>query len=483
MASVWYIGNYRQRKITSKDWIAAGIIGAQDSTWDWRNGWSVPESEFNSSQLNMLSADLEFLTGQVDGPRIFPAPYRFPNFDEGSDLSAYAYYKELRTVFDTVTQGSAKEHVSDVVVRTVSRSTPELWHTFADKADGASPEVLDSGQSSSIYLGSGDSEAPTISNGQLVAHPSGGSSAAWYLQSELKSVVTRIGARFVFAGGSNSNGSAALGICNQRIVTVNGVEQPPDMSLHLTVTPTAWTYGVWSGPNNGNGFLQLIGSGNFITPLAADGITEHEVEAFIVGNTVTIDLPDGTRKVFTDSRIGDSSYGGAHVFFEQYANNSDADNTTAFTHLWATSGRSKPKEAEPFRGWSKVFVGDQSGTATIISAYSPVTVPGFASDNLVIAPPSGEILVRLGCYLLIPDAASMYVGVVWATANANGTSTNLISEDAGNRHVSSVHHISGLVPGTTYSLTPQVNSSVAGSGAQCDPANFKNTIITVDPVY
>jgi hypothetical protein len=40
----------------------------------------------------------------------------------------------------------------------------------------------------------------------------------------------------------------------------------------------------------------------------------------------------------TDSRIGDASYGGPNVFFEQYANDADTDNKVAFTHVWASSG-------------------------------------------------------------------------------------------------------------------------------------------------
>lgn len=100
MASVWYIGSYRYRKISARDWQEADIAATEDSVWDRHNGWSIPESHFSQDPLDVLSADSTFLTGQADGPRTFPAPV--PSFDLSEDvnLSAYAYYKQLKKAFE-----------------------------------------------------------------------------------------------------------------------------------------------------------------------------------------------------------------------------------------------------------------------------------------------------------------------------------------------------------------------------------------------
>ena len=100
MASVWSIGSYRYHKISARDWQEADIAATEDSVWDRHNGWSIPESHFSQDQLDVLSADSTFLTGQADGPRTFPAPV--PSFDLSEDvnLSAYAYYKQLKKAFE-----------------------------------------------------------------------------------------------------------------------------------------------------------------------------------------------------------------------------------------------------------------------------------------------------------------------------------------------------------------------------------------------
>lgn len=72
MASVWYVGRATERKLTPSDWAAAGVTGdiVGESVWNKTNGWSIPEANFSTAQLNILrQVTAEFKTGQVDGPR------------------------------------------------------------------------------------------------------------------------------------------------------------------------------------------------------------------------------------------------------------------------------------------------------------------------------------------------------------------------------------------------------------------------------
>ena len=100
MSSVWYIrSGVRRRTISVEDWAKLGVTATEDSHWDYENGWSLPESDFNSQQLAYLDADVEFLTGQSDGPRVFPSPA--PIYKNDNPVSAYAYYKALKDSFES----------------------------------------------------------------------------------------------------------------------------------------------------------------------------------------------------------------------------------------------------------------------------------------------------------------------------------------------------------------------------------------------
>lgn len=95
--SVWFIGHWGTKTITSEDWASAGFT-ASSVTWSAENGWSVPESVFSTDQLIYLSGDIGFLLGQ-SGARGTPSPG--PDLDN-YELSAYVYFLKARDLYNRI---------------------------------------------------------------------------------------------------------------------------------------------------------------------------------------------------------------------------------------------------------------------------------------------------------------------------------------------------------------------------------------------
>ena len=338
-----------------------------------------------------------------------------------------------------------------ITERGTPRALPELYSVFAGEADGAAPTTFDSGQAASVYVNG--TPAPVVSSGQLVASPTGSGVQACYFKGTLSGVGTRIGGRFTFPAGSTSTGAAALAITNASLSS----ETATDMSCHLVIAPTSWTFAVWAGPNNGNTGIQYLGGTDFNPPLATDGLTEYEAEVFINGTTAEIHLPDGTTVSVTDSRIGDASYGGPNVFFEQYANDADTDNKVAFTHVWASSGMSKPSQPV-FTGWRKAAASVATAPVAVpAETFTDIPLPGDGSVTFV-APPSGQVIARVGATLDVTTGTLIYLGVrvtptsaLWSNQVAEAATTNA--------YYQTDIIVPNLTPGVVYALNPWVYSA------------------------
>jgi hypothetical protein len=357
-------------------------------------------------------------------------------------------------------------YFGDIIDRKVPRATPELWTSFADKADGAAPTTFDSGQSASYYVNLSGAVAPIVESGVLTGHPTGSGTTANYYKGELADTVTRIGARFRFDGGTTETASVGLAITETELVSATA----PSMSVHLAVSPTAWVVGYWSTS------LQTLGSGVFDTPLSTDGVTEYEVEAWVDGNTVTVDLPDGGRVSYTNSGIG--TYGGPYVFFEQYATVADTDNTIEFTHIWASSGPS-PLPNKQLKPWRKVVVLPDGSTS--LPAYTQVNLTG--SLLYFHAPPSGEILFRFAVPITVSGATDVYLGASWSDG---GTTSFILDQVAAGTSVSGKFSdeflITGLTPGVRYDVAASVFCSAA-STMVVDSSAYKFAQLIAEPVY
>lgn len=97
--------------------------------------------------------------------------------------------------------------------------------------------------------------------------------------------------------GTNGTGSSAIALISSKDIGI----QLQNM-VHLVVT----RYGVgltwWQGANQDNTPTSCTGSNTFASPLRTDG-TSYPVYMTIVGNTVTVDKPDGNTYVCTDTHF------------------------------------------------------------------------------------------------------------------------------------------------------------------------------------
>jgi hypothetical protein len=225
-------------------------------------------------------------------------------------------------------------NIADIVYRAIPRATPELWSTFANKANTTTlPTTFDSGQAAVALAGYGTNAQQFISNGTLAASPTGTAQAGSFYVGGLSGNVTRIGARFSFKGGTTPNGAVVLGIT---VTELNQTEATTDawpaMPFHLGIWPAGWGLYYFDTSSTSH----LIAAGLFTPNLVTDGATQYEAEGWIIGSTATYRLPDGSWASVTNSNIATNA--GAYVFYENYQNNPSTDNTVAYTHIWAQSG-------------------------------------------------------------------------------------------------------------------------------------------------
>jgi len=189
--------------------------------------------------------------------------------------------------------------------------------------------VADTGQSWSVVASRGDSPSNpsrlTIIDGMLTNTVDTAESNAGYITANLGNVVKTIRCQFAFLGGSGSHGGTiTLAIWKKHLYDLSNI---PDATCHMTVTDTAWAFGVFV-----NGVLVQLATDSFASALATDG-TIYNLEVVIEGTTATIHLPDGTTRTVTDARV--SSGIAKFACFEVYQNNSATDPRPMFKSVFA----------------------------------------------------------------------------------------------------------------------------------------------------
>lgn len=346
-----------------------------------------------------------------------------------------------------------------VANRAYFHAAPEAWQDFRTSPDG-DLTVLPTGQTWRVQH-VGTSNKPVVVGGKLVVpNNTTGSVAAGYATVQLEGNVKWIGADFVCESYTTNNGSLCLAVWKTQFTSGQPI---PDSPLHFVVGPYVWGVDVW----NGNSSTNLI-SGVFPTPLTADGVTIHRMEAEIVGNTVFVYLPDGQVKSVTDSRIGSNAGRWANV--EPFRLNADTDSNCKVVQAWASS-RDTPNGARPLglassvRAIKKVADAIPIVLNPTVTDYAPATnadqaVPTSdgpaagvgAPENLrvtVTAPASGKVLVELSGYLSMSGSTRVFWSLRYGAGNYK--TINVVGQQFTGM-VSSRHLLTGLNPGTTYAF-------------------------------
>ena len=203
---------------------------------------------------------------------------------------------------------------------------------FSRLENATSPTTFDTGQEAVLSQGTDDpGSAFVVSDGRMRFAPTREGPAAAYLTTpDLGAPVTSLGAKWVFQPRGGTSGAMSLLV--SRGVRPAAPPIVPPIPVHYVVTPTNWNFGVWKEYTSG---LEVIAAGQFEQPLAQDGSTVYETNLEIDGSRVTINLPDGDRRIVNDPRI--SQWRGNFASFESYANNGLTDSAAAFEDVWATS--------------------------------------------------------------------------------------------------------------------------------------------------
>lgn len=131
MASVWYVGTSHERTISSVTWNSSTGSTRPKSVWNVDNGWSLPHSDFNSAQLELLANIDGFLVGQADGPRPYPRPAGNPTAAEG-DKSAYVYYKAIYDLMGSLMELGLDD--AESVAELISLASTKADKTYVNAA-------------------------------------------------------------------------------------------------------------------------------------------------------------------------------------------------------------------------------------------------------------------------------------------------------------------------------------------------------------
>jgi hypothetical protein len=106
--------------------------------------------------------------------------------------------------------------------------------------------------------------------------------------------------------------------------------------MHLVVTPTFWSLGVWPPDEVGPNELQIVAWEPLPVPLAQDGVQIYETRVRVDGPNVEMLLPNRQRRVITDNRF--QEWAGTVASFESYSDSGLTDSRAAFTEIWCASG-------------------------------------------------------------------------------------------------------------------------------------------------
>lgn len=292
-----------------------------------------PKSWTFNALLDGQTSTLSGLTSVALMP-LNPAPASVPwaSVTGKPILASGATQAEARAAIDVPSNAAATW-----TARHPARLVPAARTTYYDKPDTANaslPTVMDTGQAGVSYADSGANH-PLIAGGAFQLPRGSGSGQAFeytYVDAGAGNQLTRIGATFKVdpTGASTDTWALAIAIANGPYLNYGGTAYR--LGVHLSVSASGWGL---TKASNATGTLvnTLIASGFFPSGfIVEDGMTEYTVEAWRVGNTVVMVLPDGKRVKVTDSDIGTWATQWGYVELVMVAKNTDP--FPQFTEFW-----------------------------------------------------------------------------------------------------------------------------------------------------
>ena len=172
---------------------------------------------------------------------------------------------------------------------------PRVRTVWRDHADGPIPARGDEGVPF-VLRASGPVGGPVVRAGALDGEL-GDSRSAVYVNQDLGSPVTRLGARFGFVPGPGTSDDGSLCLAAWRGALPPDGPGTIEAPVHLVATPRRWILGVAQASQ-----LHEIATGSFDPPLPTDG-TPLVLDVTLAGDRAEIALPDGAPATVRDARI------------------------------------------------------------------------------------------------------------------------------------------------------------------------------------
>jgi hypothetical protein len=304
----------------------------------------------------------------------------------------------------------------DFLGRPPPGARPVVWARSADTPHTTTmPTTFDSGQAASWVASYGTNAQQYINDGLLTTAATGTGAAGGFVTGQLSGNVTRIGGRFTFGGGSTNAGAAVLAVTQTEATEAEATSGAfPPFAIHLSSGAYGW---ILQYIDNASA-LHVIANDSFTPPLANDGVTQYEMEAWLNGSNYTLRLPDGTWASGSNANI--ATYAGPYAFFQNHQNDPATDDVVGYTHLWAQSG-------------TQYVLPNEQSTAAVTNtnlgtARAAVALTIDAAVHTLLTVPSGGPVLGIGTWLISATvvteqsaASPAYVDFAVALGTASGT--------------------------------------------------------------
>lgn len=359
-----------------------------------------------------------------------------------------------------------------------SRKVPAARSTYFDKPDTAYaslPAALDTRQAIGHFAAGGASAEPRISDGLWTIGAAG--NLAGYAYTTFNDV-NRIGLRGRFgSAGTEYGGVLCVAFMNQP--GINTGDTAFRIGAHLIVTPEFCELAKISLAT-GTAALTSLGLWRMDHRLLTDDVTEYEAEMYLVGDTMTVFLPDGQVKTVTDAEMAAWS---DYAYWEVKCS-SEADHLPGITEVWMDTGAqyppaSKPITREDLKGSSWRIVKESTAGTNLAVPQNTVADISDLTSPAFVAPLSGKVWARVEAVTAAVTFSSIYCGVRWFGYGA-GQKVQQISGWGETFSVGIL--VDGLTPGQTYQLAGVVFTSGEDTSVYMNPAANQYATLIVEPV-
>ena len=394
----------------------------------------------------------------------------------------------------SIADGSITESILDSSVQTklnqAASKFTEFYDNFSDSADFTTSSSGHEYTDAQNAVSSGLSKVNNAGSKIVVSSDvtSTGISAG-YKQWDFGGEPMTFGqADLQFADTGSTAGGAFCFATASGYLTLQSGNLGVDVSVHFVVTSNYFSIGEFT-----SGVFREIAA----IPFDSVGFNRFHIEFgmdYVEGSMYVRD-PWGVVSKVTDAALKRKF---RYSFYEIYYNHANTDDRIAIHSVSASNTPIQSPSASTTllkalrndyqsqtlvsTSWriAKTYGADEFVSSGSV-AFAGVVIPGITSSNFK-APPSGTIIVKIGCFIEVFTPT-----YVFFSANIAGTSSQVVNtivrsptEPAEKRRYEATVVITGLTPGGVYSVTPTFAASIANSAAIESNAN-QQSILVVEP--